>query len=54
MIVNRLSHFPLRVMLPANVFGMAGRNMTIGMLGQAPLDIAEVDLLRAAVALECQ
>jgi hypothetical protein len=54
MLVNYFSHFHMRTMLPANVFGMAGRNMIDVVLGQAPLDTAEVDLLKAAVALECQ
>jgi hypothetical protein len=54
MIVNCLSRFHMRVMLPANVYEMVVRSVTAGTLGLAPLDTVEVDPSKAAVALECQ
>jgi hypothetical protein len=54
MIVNCISHFHMKMILPANVYEMAVRNATAGAVGLTLLDIAEDNLSKAAVALGCQ
>lgn len=53
MIVNCLSRFHMRAMLPANVYEKVVKNAKAGNPGLGPLDTVEADLSKAAVALEC-